>query len=710
MSTPWRVRAMTEPGMSAKDYRDQLIHETPAIEHFLSDMRGEKLIVSAPKGFGKTLVLTAKALQVQESGGGLVIGAGGQIVDRPNGVFPNFSQEKIKELRRDYSFWRTLWKVSIMAAAVKFNAEALRIKSGDLGCDEELEGAILDPILFKAASDFFTYLVCLDTRSHARIVNHIGRLERYFSAIQSPTVMVIDNVDEYFKPLLEDATADSRDQESAYYRQRSNEIWTLAQVALAGAAYEAAQANSHVKIYCSIRREASLVLSDFDDQVQQFRGAMLSIEYDATDYERIFDKNIRMMSKTKLVAPRAERPIARFLGEENHRLSHRIIHKDESAFGFILRHTLYRPRDLMVIGEALANRPPESRRRPDEIRRMVGESSKGILEALLAEMRPFFPLPNLEVLLRLTSHNAMPVAELEGITHKYLQACPGEGVGGLDQHPFCILHKIGLLGTISRGFNEDQPHQNFLMPYEITIRDGVGLPATHEFYLIHPALDQLILDTAGLDYLSNFDTSNIVGDGLPWAEPLDSFFVLKGDVCGFSEVMTSEFYPLVVNRLSNWTTTECANLHYYDVIAGDSVVLVDHNAARLLRSAQDLARVARDLPERSLRLRFGGSAGPISFHSATRMHSGVAEPVTVPLGLALRQASRIEPFAIPGEIWIDDAFMKLAGSQVGGFEFVGVTAGDVSLEVGPGGGFLVRKNSHDPANETQLWRLSRADS
>jgi hypothetical protein len=706
----WRIFASTVPGMTAEDYRERLIHETPSIQRFLSDTRGERFIVSAPKGFGKSLLLIAKSIQVEEHGGGLITGSGGQIVDRPSGVFPNFSQDKIHQLKGDYQFWKNLWKISIIAASVKFNhlRSKLPLSKEELGCDERLADAILHPRLYLSAADFFTFLVEMDSRDQMRIIRNVGQLNAYFASIRSQTAMVIDNVDEYFKPVLEDNMVGESANEGAYYQSRSNDIWTIAQVALAGAAYDLHQANSHVKVYCSIRREAFLILDRFDDQYQQIEGATLSIEYDEQDYREIFLKNILLMDRRDLAAPDAKDPMERFLGVGNTIKRHRIVQRDEDVFAYLLRHTLFRPRDMMHIGAALAAFAP-SRRDLEKIGLAVSESSKEIVKALITEMKPFFPIPDLEVLLPLINTNVIAHAELGRIEAEYLAGLGDtEGLEGLALHPFWVLYKIGLLGTVTRDLLQEAPRQDFLKPYEITIENGASLPTTEEFFLIHPALDQQIFESSGRDYTVNFHTHNIVGDGLAWVEPLDSYFVLKGDICDFSEIMSTELYPLLAGRIYQWAKTACETLHYFDVFGGDSVIFVDRSAKKVVDSAMRFLKSAREYPERSVSLRFGGSAGPISFQRVARLYSGQWQEIEVPLGLTLRHAARIEPFAEAGDILVDDEFKRRAGHLLD-YGFTERPAKVLGLEQADDGRSMVRKNPIDRAYLTRLWSLSRTE-
>ncbi|HEX3522187.1 MAG TPA: hypothetical protein VHT52_08885 [Stellaceae bacterium] len=72
---------------------------------------------------------------------------------------------------------------------------------------------------------------------------------------------------------------------------------------------------------------------------------------------RIFDKNIEAMQRDALTQPKEAVPIERFIGSSNVMIVNPITKKSEFFYDFVLRHSLYRPRDLMLIGGKIAQIP-----------------------------------------------------------------------------------------------------------------------------------------------------------------------------------------------------------------------------------------------------------------------------------------------------------------------------------------------------------------
>jgi hypothetical protein len=725
MNTPrpqqkaWRFQADTVADMSFETYRHDLIHETPAIRDFLDDARGEVFVISAPRGFGKTLLLLAKSAEVLERNGTIFRGAGGQLLDKPSDQFPNWSADRIDALKDDPDFWRNLWRISIQAACVKHNAIAggkpLALK--EIKCHPLLDEALCNPDVYTSSCEFFVYLTNKSPSEQMKIMQNTGALSAYFNAIKRPINLFIDNVEEYFRPLLKDYKGESdADRQNAFgtefYAIGSNRLWAMAQCTLVSAALELNDANSHVKVYCTIRHEAFLEMHRCDDRLQKIQGSTLQIIYTQPDYRKIFEKNIDLMAASDLVEPRAKDPMTRFVGARNTQMKHRVMRSPQETFAFILRHTVYRPRDLMLIGQAIADLRPEDRT-DIELHRAVAGATGKIAAALVTEMRAFFPIPQLDVLARLIPRNALTATEIDDINQAYLATQKIERVEGMLEHsPMSVLYRIGLLGTIQRNFSELLPYQNFRKPFEIDFDEGDGLPTTEEFYLIHPCLDQFILERSGARYDRDFEARNMVGEGLSWAEPLKSFFVIKGDVCKFSKIMDSDTYPLLIGRLESWARTIAEHIYFYELSGGDSILLVDKNPFRLIDMAMQFLHTASQFVDESVSIRFGGSAGPVLFHTVMRRRASDTYEIDIPMGLPLRYAARVEPLARPDTLLIDDAFrtrmleMTNGDHQASDYLISQVAPATVGMKADSAGRALVRKGPSDPAHVTNLWEVA----
>src|ERR1700758_1382617 len=666
MQGPWRVEADTLPEMAYDHYRHTLIHETSSIKAYLAPRHQERTILVAPKGYGKTLLLIAKKKSFLEARSGQIVMAENRFIDRPLGIFPVIKRELLDLLSSDYEFWKSLWKISLALSAIKAFARATRERPGDrdLLAHDGYGRIITDDHKYFEAGEIFTDLLSQDYKYIINIIAKSNAIFPYFNRINTQIVFFIDNVDEYFRPVLEARSA-RRSGRHSLYRNRSNAVWSLAQIALASVAYELEKTNHHIKIYCTIRHEAFLKMPEFESDAFQISGRCTKIEYTRDDLEKIFLKNIDITPSERLVDLDNSDGMLRLVGEANKLVDHRYISRPERIFDYFLRHTLYRPRDLMFIGGEIVKIHPSERSAP-AIRAAVDTATKTIVDSIIGEMRPFFTVPNRELLFRRIEANVLTLDQLNEVSDVYVAAlgdAASRDPDGEIGHPFSVLHKLGLLGTVRLEFgNQGRWRQRFLQPTEIQINNEPELPVS-EYYLVHPALDQSIYERSAGKFIRGYDTRNIIGNQLEWEDPISYSFVLKGDMLGYSHVMNSELYEIVTRKLYEWAREICQDLMFVDVSGGDSILLIDGSSARIVRCAKELVRRARDFQERPMKLRFGGAAGPIAFERMRRMHNGSWDTITVPMGLALRTTALLEPHAPPGYALVDERFHNFSGNR-----------------------------------------------
>ena len=724
---PWRVEADTLPEMAYDHYRHTLIHETSSIKAFLTTKHHERTILVAPKGYGKTLLLIAKKKSFLEARSGQIVMAENRFIDRPLGIIPVVRREILELLASDYEFWKSLWKISLSLSAIKAFARATKERPADRVAPRHdwYRRIIADDHKYFEAGEIFVDLLSQDYKYIINIIGASNFIFPHVNRINTQVVFFIDNVDEYFRPVLEDRSAGAS---SLYrlYRNRNNAVWSLAQIALASTAYELEKTNHHIKIFCTMRHEAFLKMPEVESDAFQISGRCTKIEYTRDDLEKIFLKNIDITPKERLAEPDNPDVMLRLVGETNRGVDHLFVSRPERIFDYFLRHTLYRPRDLMFIGGEIVKINP-SERSAQAIRNAVDTATKTIVDSIFGEMRPFFTVPNRELLFRRIEANVLTLEQLGEVSGVYV-ADLGNGAShdpdNETGHPFSVLHKLGLLGTVRLEFgNQGRWRQCFLQPTEIQISNDAELPVS-EYYLIHPALDQSIYERSAGKFTRGYDTRNIIGNQLEWEDQISYSFVLKGDMVGYSQVMNSELYEIVTRKLYEWAREICRDLMFVDVSGGDSILLIDGSSERIVRCAKELVRRAGDFQERPMKMRFGGAAGPIAFERMRRMHNGSWDTITVPMGLALRTSALLEPLAAPGCAFVEERFHQFAGGRDArrdpvdgnglqdGDELSGKLMAPLSQSDAPDidydrddEKFILRKNLLDPPYHTRLWKI-----
>jgi class 3 adenylate cyclase len=710
---PWVVDAAEVHGEDPDPLGQQSIHETAAIREFLSQDGHDRLYVVAPKGYGKTLLLQAKRMLLQRERKGVILSPSGQLVDRPPSALPIWTKEDLESFVRSYEYWVEAWEIAVKVAAVKlFRRHAGHGSTPEAALMSGLRSPRLREILgkpqFEVLSEIFMQVLHLDRREfYALRQDVITHLNPMFRGIHKGIAFFIDNVDECLERSLKGIRAGEPRAYPSGHPWRLPEPWTLAQLALARAAFDINRLNSHVRVYAALRREAWLRLGDFDAGAAQMNGRVVEIRYSREDLREIFLKNIAVESPDRLCDRAAGELLARFVGPQNVSIVHDLTGDREDFFDFVLRHTLLRPRELMAIGGQISLIPPAQRtaaRLKDAVRRAAADN----VRFYQAEMSLFMPAPD-RTLFRLIDRNALGADDLARISDAYsriLDAAEG-GASAERRHPFSALYRMGLLGVLrstgeASSGEEPGEHQRFIRPDEIAFEERLGVLPRSRRYLVHPALDTAIEDSHGADYARNSERRNIVGAMLPWAEEAISHYVLAGDIVGSTETAWNPDYGATYPAMfAGWVEEICDahGVRHHEVRAGDSVLMVDAGAARLLLAARHLLARMRRLKEHRRTMRFGAARGVV--RGLDDVRAGAARPLT---GSVLSTAARLEKAARQGTVLATDEFWE--GARGAWDEAIAVRLdADFKGFRNVDGKFLVQKTRQDPVTVTGLWRI-----
>jgi serine/threonine protein kinase/class 3 adenylate cyclase len=288
------------------------------------------------------------------------------------------------------------------------------------------------------------------------------------------------------------------------------EVWISMQAGMLEAAWDLMNTNAHVKIFATIREEA---FADYESDIKaNLHGATTALRYTKRDLRDMLEKLTYFYERI---------PLRDFVSLD-------IVGANESArteapFEFIYRHTLGRPRDLVIISSEISR----NRGALDEqlFTRVVREASAGMLVSnVFNEMRVFLDILHKKEdrnrFLAMLPHDILTADEVIDIWCRFhdfdreyydLHGNDAEGV----YHPFRELFDCGLLGVIQRDPSSGNRYQRFRQP-----RDAVGgshrqLP-TSSHYLLHPALQALILQQAGGSGFRPF-RHVLIGHDEPWA-------------------------------------------------------------------------------------------------------------------------------------------------------------------------------------------------
>jgi hypothetical protein len=514
---PWIADAKNYGAISGED-----LVITNDQENFLKIERSHKYFVAAPKGIGKTLFLKYKKqlylTQHRKNDGGKIIDdiffvpddeieyddiaiiPKDQELDRGSKI--RLDNEKIISLSRGLDNWVELWKTSLSLSIIKsllysynpsYGKELKR--SFDLSLKHfppEMKTTFeIENINTPIAN--LNEILKLSEKNVLSLHNYQNYLDAVIQVVRSGVLIFIDNIDIVFEDYLNNLF--------------QKNIWFDSQIGLVKAIRHINHNNTHIDMFSSIRMEAYQKLIASDSQAIQISGETLAITYTPLHLKMMFEKNIRSMDKSKLINPEYQKsnPLYSFLGLKDNKINGK-----EDAFCYILRHTLKRPRDLMIIGEALAGIDVEERDE-ENIKRIINNKSDFVADAFLIEMKPFTQIDNFNDIFNLLDRNIFRRDEAKEICGSYnKERCSKEHCRSCNnKHIFCELYRLGLLGIIRKSRECDKEEQIFLKLGEKNW-DSIILPDS-KYYLIHPILNHRI---------PNRYTKVLVGDGYPWRDLL----------------------------------------------------------------------------------------------------------------------------------------------------------------------------------------------
>jgi hypothetical protein len=233
-------------------------------------------------------------------------------------------------------------------------------------------------------------------------------------------------------------------------RAVSERVWVNAQLGLMETAKAINARNAGIKIFAAIRLEA--FTSDVSSTHTQNKDLCTILKYNDDDLKNIFEANIRLMRREGLVKPQAEDSIQRFLGFKE------ILHphiknadgspKSEDIFKYILRHTLRRPRELLLMGQQISQIHINNRD-ASQVRKTVNKVSTDILHQYKNEIVPFWNEDESTKLLSNVHSKVITSDKAKSL----LKICP---------NALAAFFRRGLLGVVESAPFEEGLIQTFL--------------------------------------------------------------------------------------------------------------------------------------------------------------------------------------------------------------------------------------------------------
>lgn len=505
------------------DDLDRIVFKNELISDFLN--RRSKMFLSATKGLGKTLLLTYKRhLLMQEESIGrnlTVIPAGRPYLDFMSEL-RSLSEKYVRPLS-DLNTCKRLWTAAIRISLLSHQnnviqpQEEFELESFPRRFVVWLKGTPVQPtVVFKE----FTSLPVSELN---RLIDETENfLDQKLRGIHNGICVFIDKVDQAVRYL-------------------NRMAWINIQAGLIEAAWETMNANSHVRIFASIREEA---FTNYESDVKSnLLGATTQLQYSENELSEMLDQLSGCYENSD--------GFRQFVGFNV--IRHPIRSSPEDSFQFVHRHTFGRPRDLVAMASefsSIRNSLSEDRFRST----VFQTSATSLVNLIFDEVKVFMTcLTNRDDRTRffslipqniLTQTEAVRVCEMfNGLPEDTLQHF--DTASEKVFHPFRDLFLAGLLGIVDTDSETGETFQRFRQPNDFLLDEGFELPDS-ERYLIHPALNTFIASHRTQHPYVIFQQF-LIGHKQPW-------FPFFGVFCELEKLINSRDNPeikMAVHRILN---------------------------------------------------------------------------------------------------------------------------------------------------------------
>ncbi len=472
---------------------NQILFRNDTIDDFLT--RRHRHFISATKGFGKTLLLTCKRQLLTQSDAArshalTLVPEGRPFLDFMSEM--RSLSERYEKPLSSLSTTKRLWGAALRISAISHHsgvideAEQSELEEFPERVRRWLQGTRVQPtVVFKELTSVrVSELNQLIDRSE-------NFLDQKLRQIHGGTYFFIDKVDQAIRHLSRDA-------------------WIAVQAGLVEAAWETMNANSHLKIYASIRQEA---FTNYQSDIKSnLFAATTNLDYSDEDLQRLLDQLARSYEGCSSFAD--------FLGLNVIRHGRRPAPED--SFRYVRRHTCGRPRDLVAIASELS--PRRATLNEKRLREIVQQTSSTLLVSnIFDEIRVFLNcLGDVDARFRFLAElpgNILDKSAAVRVCERFNGLEPGTlqhfGEDSSDiHHPFRDLYLAGLMGVLVSDPERGRIVQRFRRPNDLLVQSATEIPESSVF-LIHPALDTFIRSQRTRSPFLQYQHIT-VGEDLPW--------------------------------------------------------------------------------------------------------------------------------------------------------------------------------------------------
>lgn len=510
---------------------DTFVYRNATVNAFLYEQN--KSFIIAAKGMGKTLLLSYKRYLLENKYSNntsfslIFIPSQHPYLSFIESIKTTLSKEHLSKLQ-NWEYCKRLWVLVIELSALSYSKIDKNKFFQEIPQRVNKHKSILKNLIneHNTIEYIFNEIISLNESTFTKFIEDVSNvIAAQFTKINQGMIIFLDRFD--------NALETSHD-----------EIWIPIQAGLLEAAWDVMRNNSHIKMYLSIRQEAYAAHNSRNTNA--ISNSVVKIEYSKSELRDLVNHLISFYEGFDT--------LEKFLGFDT--FPNTVTYNDENVFDFMFRYSIGRPRDFVQFcGECsiyknLYSDLEERRMELKERVRMV--SSNTIIDSLFDELRMLLKcLTTLEIFQDFLTHlkyNILTYDELKNICRDFNKSnCKNDCKNcSQENHPFCDLFNMGLLGFVEKPLNGIEGKQRFKTPYENLTK---GLRGNVEFFLVHPALREYI---NVLHRYSSIDTTYelykgiLVGAGLPWTKNDTTLYYINQMM---SDIKDKELYDFFDSSL-----------------------------------------------------------------------------------------------------------------------------------------------------------------
>lgn len=303
---------------------------------------------------------------------------------------------------------------------------------------------------------------------------------------------------------------------------RNYDIWAGAQLSLIGTADKLLHdTNGKVRLYTSMRSEA------FHSYVGgQAIGQLVSccqIEYDPHRLKTIVAANVLvdmdLHNKANIDFSKnvknSDQQVEKFFGSDNYVVGNGT---HESWIACMLRQTMWRPRELMLIGAniSLDKCSTLSELTAEQKLTLIGIPTHQILDDFTKFLGVAWPPYIVEDVLPQIKSNVLTPSDIAEIAESLKTKTNGDIA-----HPFCRLYSLGLIGVVERTETGQQIQKFDFLAVDKQGALDEGLPGNSPYFLVHPLLQRRIqmIPSASRQVKYHPMPAHVIGHLESWSDP-----------------------------------------------------------------------------------------------------------------------------------------------------------------------------------------------